>query len=508
MRKIIKNYEEARPNIIEALNLLADPVVQTLSPQGGNVMFEDEHGNVLVTNDGVTIAKQISSEDPLTDRIIDSIRHAALRTNTEAGDGTTTATVLTKAAVLAGMRMLDNGTTRLELKEALQKVQKDLLESLEELKIEVTTDQQLYQIAYVSSGGDDEVAKNVVEIVRAAGQDGLVMIEDSIKPNTVVKVEPGFLLRQPVTYQELFQNNGFTTTLNEVPVLITDKRLYYEEEAETILRTALEAGHKKLVVVAADFIGKTPNFFLANHQQRVIELILVKEGDREVLSDLAMYLGGELVTEKNGSLVNNLSPDQFVIAEKVFGNARQVTFNSKNTDNERVKERIKQIKAEIDTLEESEPLKKRLASLTNGTATVKVGGHTPVEVQERVFRYDDAIRAARAAAKDGYVVGGGLTLLKLLGNSRNDMMWNFLRDFCQAPVRQIAQNCGQYPDHVVGQCVNNYGYNARTGKFEDLLGAGVVDPYKVTQMAIANSLSVAQTLLTSNYFIVNEPDDE
>lgn len=509
MKKIIKSYEEAKDQIVTAVNKIADPVVQTLSPRGANVMFEDESGLVSVTNDGVTIAKQIESDDPIERNIIDAIKFAALRSNGEAGDGTTTATLLTQVLVFECMKLLDNGVSRLELKNLLDQMRDTLLSNLEGHKLEVTDDATLRKIAYVSASGDDEIADNVVEVIKSAGQDGMVMINVNHKPDTEVKIEPGFLLKQPLMYQELAQNRGFASVLEDVPVLITDKRLYYEQEAETILRTALESGHKKMVIVAADFIGKTPNFFLANHQAGAIELILIRETSGEVLSDLATYLGGDVVSEKSGSLVDNLSSEQFIQAAKVFANGHQSIFTSEAPDNDAVQERVSSLREEIDSSDNTRELESRLASLTNGTVTVKVGGHSQLEVQEKIARYDDAVRAARTAQKDGYVVGGGLTLLKLLDST----MWPpehlpVVRKYCEASVRQIATNSGEYPDHAVDRVEGNIGLNAATLEYDDLLEVGIVDPYKVTQMAIENSISVTKAILLSGYFITNDNTQE
>lgn len=518
MSKIIKTYDEARHHIIKGVSLIADPVIQTLSPSGGNVMFEDSYGNISVTKDGVTVAKQIESDDPIEDKVIDMVRFAALRSNGEAGDGTTTATLLTKVLIMEGMRLLENGMSRRELKENLMKMADKLLSHLELKKIEVTDEEQLKQIARISANSDDEIADDVIEVIKSAGQDGLVLIEQNHKPETEVIIEPGFLLNKPLAYPELVQNRGSSSIMEKVPVLVTDKRLYYEEEAETILRVALESGHKKLVIVAADFIGKTPNFFLANHTQGVIELILVKEADGEVLSDLATYLGGNVVSEKSGSLVDNLSPEQFILSDKVFSDRRRTILTSQSPDNEEVQERISSLRKEIDDTDDSEELEKRLAALTNGTVTVKVGGFSPVEIQEKLYRYDDSIKATREAQKNGYVVGGGLTLLSLFNeNDWDTTMLPVVKKYCEASVRQIAENSDKHPGTVLEKIKElstliydseNYGYNAQTDEYGNLLEAGVIDPYKVTELAIQNSISVTVALLTSGYIIVNDNKKE
>lgn len=513
MSKIIKTYEEVKPKIKNAVALIANPVIQTLSPRGGNVMFEDANGSINVTNDGVTIAKQIQSDDPVEDKIIEVIKFGALRSNSSVGDGTTTVTLFIKTLVEECMKLLDNGMSRLELKDYLDSIETKLTKKLEGKKIEVTNSEELFNIAKISSNNDEEVAKNVVQVIEAAGQDGLVVIEQNNKPETKVVIEPGFLLNQPLAFPDLVQNRGFSSSFEKVPVLITDKRLYYDQEAETILNTALQAGHKKLVVVASDFIGKTPNFFLANHAEGVIELILIKEKDAEVLGDLATYLGTKVVTEKSGSLVDNLTPDQFGLAEKVFSNSRQSIFTSTQPENEGVVERIQSIRDELEGSDEPAPLEKRLASLTNGTVTIRVGGQTPIELQERIYRYEDAVSATRAAQKDGYVVGGGLTMLSLYDPEEWDMeISSVVKKLCESSVRQIAINSNEHPETVLKGTRAMYkgeewGYNAKTGEFTYLLGAGVVDPYKVTEMGIRNAVSVTSAILGSGYFIVNDNKD-
>lgn len=513
MSKIIINYEDAKPKITKAIHTLADPVIQTLSPRGGNVIFEDAHGNTTITNDGVTIAKQIESEDPVEDKVIDLIRFASLRTNSEAGDGTTTATLLTKTLAMECMRLLDNGMSRLELKNKLRDMSERMVEELKKHKITIESDEDLLNIARISSNNDDDIAQNILEVIKAAGQDGLVVLDAHHKTETQVIVEPGFLLNQPLAFPELVQNKGSSAVMDDVAVLVTDKRLYYEEEAETILRSAIEQGHKQIVVVAADFIGKTPNYFLANHLQGGVKLILIKESDASVLEDLATYLGGQVISEKSGSLVGNLTPDQFIIAEKVFSDNRRSILSSKKPDNEETKLRIDSLRKQIDDTEDSDDLEKRLASLTNGTVTVRVGGNNPVEVQERIFRYDDAINATRAAQKDGYVVGGGLTLLNLSESifEPQDAFYSTVKKYCQASVLQIAENSGEHPPSILKVCSGDnphWGYNAKTGEFGNLKVEGVIDPYKVTEMVIQNSISVVSALLTSGYFIVNDNKQE
>lgn len=511
--KIIKSRTEIRDKIANALRLITEPVVQTLSPKGRNVMYED--GGISQTNDGVTIAKQISSDDPFEQAIIEVVRQGALSTNRDAGDGTTTTTMLTNIMTNGGLKIVDDGVNPMVLSKELTAFGEKLIANLN--PIEIKDDEQLHNIARISSNNDEEIAKDVLDIVKTAGEDGMVFIEAHNKENTVVEKDTGFIVDGGLFSPEYAQNQGMIAQFEDCAVLICDKRIYYEEEAETILRVAIEAGINQLVIVARDFIGKSINVFSANHQKNpAVKLILIKdvnanETSPQSLTDLSVYLGGTLITERTGKLVNNLKPEDFSRAKKVYANPQRAVISTNIVDNPDLDKRIKALKDEKDKDDSDKEVNRRLSALTNGMVTVKVGGQTLIQVQEKIFRYEDAINATRSAMKHGYLPGGGLALLNAFKPEEHPVeLVPLFRKYCEAPIRQIAKNCGEHEESVIQGCIPmiGVGYNARTGVHEDLLQAGVIDPYKVLELAIRNSISVANVILTTEYYIVVNKDKD
>jgi chaperonin GroEL len=510
MNKLIYKTDDIKDKIREAVNLIADPVRQTLSPKGNNVLYEDDRGDQYVTNDGVTIAKNIKVSDPITNAIIEVIKQPALQTNSIAGDGTTTSILLSSVLIKEGLKEIDNGMNRMVLKEKLQAMGAKIKNNLSKKSIKIHNPQDIFKIAKISANNDEEIAKDVSKIIEVVGQDGMVFLEPHHKKETDLIFDTGFSIDTSI-YKELAMNKGFSFNYENIPTFITDKRLYYKEEAETILSVAIENGWPSVAIVARDFLDKARNFFISNHVHNVINVVLVQdpqctEKDSSSLADLATYLGGKLYSEKHGQLVNKLKSTDFVVTKKIVGNPTKTILVTSKPDNKEVKERIKSIKEELKKVKGDKSLEKRLASLTNGTATVKVGGSTPLEIQEKLFRYEDAVNAARAAMKDGYLVGGGLALLSSFVEDEHKDLKQIARRFCEASVRQIAENCGKHPETVLENTIadKNIGYNARSDKYENLLNNGIIDPYKVTEMAVDNSISVASYLLTSGYLIVND----
>jgi chaperonin GroEL len=513
MAKIIIDYKEARPKIIAALNKIADPVVQTLSPMGSNTMYQDSHGGLFVTNDGVTIAKQVQSEDEIEDAIIEVVKHGALSTNREAGDGTTTTTGLTRSLVIDGMKLLDEGMNRMTLKRHLEHFGKTLKSKLNPIKIKDKKD--LLNIARISSNNDDAIAKDVAHIIDIVGENGMVFINPNKSNETEIEEDKGYVMDYGMFGPDFAQEQGFKTSFQDAPVLITDKRLYYEEEAHAILTQALEAGHEKLVIVARDFLNKALNLFIANHTQGVIKLLLIKDGgasenDSSSLVDLATYLGGKCIREKDGKLVDNITPDDFVMVKTVYSTPNKSVFVTNKPDSKEVKKRVAAIKKEMKSNDDS-VLEKRLAALTNGMVTIKVGGANEIEIKERIFRYEDAINATRSALKHGYLPGGGVALLSAYDETdyASELRPAFRR-FAEFSLRQIAINCGEHPETILKQAIpkQGFGYDAANRRMDYMLNIGVIDPFKVTELAIENSVSIAIAILTSNYFIVHKKEEK
>jgi chaperonin GroEL len=515
MKKLVRSSEESKEKIKNAVRLITEPVVQTLSPLGRNVIYEDSNGQLNLTNDGVTIAKQIESDDPVEEAIINIVKHGALKTNQLAGDGTTTTTLFTSVLIDEGLKKIDDGVNPMHLKADLELLGKIFVNNLK--PAEIKNDNELGYIAKVSANNDEEIAKNVVDVIQTAGEDGSIIIEDSGKDETVVEKNEGFIVEGGIFSPEYAERGGFIANLEDCHVLVTDKRIYYEEEAETILRVAIEAGVQNLVIVARDYIGKSVNVFSHNQvNNEAINLLLVKdpnckENDNTSLSDLATYLGGPLITEKQGKLVDNLQADDFCLAKKVYANPSRTVLTPMVESTEELQELKKALKEEKENDPENEEVSRRLASLTSGMVVLKVGGNTQIETREKIFRYEDAINATRSAMKYGYLPGGGMGILgAYVPDNYPEEIRQIARKLAESSIRQIAKNCGQHEEYILSNCKPyvGVGYNAKENVFEDLVEAGVIDPYKVTELAVKNAISVANAVLTAGWIIVNEKDED
>lgn len=512
--KEIHNYINIKEEILKAVDIIADPVRQTLSPKGSNVIFEDERGNINQSNDGATIAKNTEVEDPIHNAIINIMKHSSAKTNTEAGDGTTTTLMLSQKLIKEGFKLIDDGMNPMVLKKKLEKMGNTLVDKISKQVIKIKNDADLLNIATISANNDVEIAKDIVDVVKFAGEDGMVFIEPNTEIKTEIEKEPGFKLDSGMLTPDLRTHpTQFSAVYKKVPVLITDKRLYYTEEAEHILSTVLKAGHKEVVIVARDFIGQAVGMFIGTHQKGTVKCLLVKdtrvtENNSETLDDLATYLGGTIVKEKRGSLVNKISIKDFCIAEQVYSDAVKTIFTPIIENKKGVNDLVSSLKEELKKDKDNGELKRRISCLTSGTTKIKVGGATPMEITEKIYRYEDAINAARNANKYGYLIGGGISMLRAYNPKDYDEdIRNLVKRFTETSLRQIAENCGKHQDFVVETVSageGSFGYNALTDTYEDLLKAGVVDPYRVTEMAILNSVSVANVILSSKYLIVNK----
>lgn len=522
MNKQVLPYSKIKDKIIAAVDLLADPIKGTISPKGRNVIFQTDRGDYIATNDGVTIAKNISVKDPILNAIISILKFSSLKTNTEVGDGTSTSILLSQVLIKEGFKLIDGGWNQMDVKREFERIGDEIIEKLSGKALKADSEAELYNIAKISSNSDDEIARNVVKVAKCIGEHGMVFLEENNKPKTEIEERMGFQIGSGLFVQELRNNpKGFSASYKDVPVLITDKRLYYAEEAETILRTVLMSGHKSVVIVARDFIGQSINTFVANHTQGNCNVLLVKddrvtEKNSETLEDLAVYLGGKVVSERKGSIVDNLTIDDFVLVDKVYADGIRTIITSQKKKNKALTDRVGALKEELDKDKDNEELKKRIASMTSGTVTIKVGGNTKIDLIERIYRYEDAVSATRAAAKDGYLIGGGVTLMGVFNDLKIEDMQlaSVFKKFCEASTRQVIENHGGVHIESTLEDIKSknktawtFGFNAVSGKVEDLKKCGVVDPYKVTEMAVRNSISVASQIIGSDYLIVDDPED-
>jgi chaperonin GroEL len=518
LNKQVHKYTDIRGEILKAVDMVCDPIRQTMSPKGLNVIFEGQDTNFYSTNDGATIIKNLTFKNSIHNAICEIIKSASLRTNVEAGDGTSTTVLLAGILTKEAFKLIDGGMNAMDVKREFEKFAQIITAELKKKAIKVRDDKDLERIAYISANNDGQIAKDVVRTIKVAGLDGMVFIEPHSKTETEIIEDSGFIIESGMFSPEFrTQKDRFVSAMLNPVVFITDKRLYYAEEAETILSTALLAGHKNIVIVARDFIGQSVNVFLANHGKDC-NILLIKDNqatdkDASTLEDLAAYLGGKVVSEKHGSLVNNITIDDFVVAAKTFSDNRKTVLSSNKPNNKQVKEQVKAIRQELEKDKDDRGLKKRLASLTNGMVTIKVGAHSVIEMNEKIYRYEDAVNAVRAAMRDGYLVGGGVSLFRAYNPTQHPSEFHAIyKKFCLGNIRQIAENCGKHADSIIEQITStsnsNVGYNAAADKIEDLLKAGVVDPLKVTENAVNNAISIVGQIISSNFIIVNEVEEK
>jgi len=502
MSKIIQKFD---PEVVKrAVDKIADPVIQTLTPLGNNVLFEKDLFS-LITNDGVTIAKLIDSEDEVEDSIIQMIKYGSLSTNKQAGDGTSTTILLTKKLINIGLDKIANGEKPMLIRDEFKEIKDNIITKAEDLITEVK-DEDWEKVAYISTGGDKELAENVARIIRTIGTDGMLFIDESKSGKTKITEDTGYNIEDSMVDPVLGNIQPGQASYQQPHVFVTDKKLYHLEECKEILETGYSHGARELVIVARDFLGESKEFFIANHSDDSVPLkvLLVKystpDDDTTPIYDLATYLGANVVTEKQGNLQGQLTADDYTQAERVYSANKRTIFVSQIKDSEELDKLIESVREQRDSDPDNDTLNQRLASLTTGTVKLEVGAPTGPEMREIMYRYDDAVNAVRAAIRSGYVTGGGMTLY----NATREL-GDVAEDFGETSIRQIATNCGIPFER--DQYLGDTGYNAKTGEFSNLAEDGVIEPYDVFYHSVTNAFSIATAILTSGYMIVNKNQD-
>ena len=499
MAKIITKTDHEL--IRRAINRIADPVIQTLTPLGNNVMFEKDL-TTLITNDGVTIAKLIDSEDEVEDTIIQMVKYGSLATNKAAGDGTSSTILYTKTLVDLGLDAIEAGQKPMLLRDSLLTLRDKILRKASKFVTEVEPD-DWFKIAMISSGGDAELASNVVSIIETAGLDGMVFINDSKNNTTKIVKDTGYGIDNAMVDPILGNLEPGRAGYDNPHVFITDKKLYHIEECKEILESAYNFGATNLVIVARDFVGEAPGYLIANHMDEKVPLnvLLLKyktpDNDFTPLYDLATYLGATVVSEKRGSFKGKLTADDYTMAHRVHSGMDKTIIVSDKKANPELTMLIDSVRKKKEEDPDNEALASRLASLTTGTVKIEIGASTGPEMRELMFRYEDAINAVRASIRSGYVVGGGLTLFNATRG-----LDKLALTFGESSIRQIAHNCGI--DFELDKYTNKNGYNAKTREYSNLLDDGVIEPFDVFKHSVTNAFSIAIAILTSGYIIVDK----
>ncbi len=526
MSKMIVYGEEARKKLQAGIDQLADTVKVTIGPKGRNVVLGKKYGAPLVTNDGVTIAKEVELEDPFENMGAQMIREVATRTNDVAGDGTTTATVLAQAITREGLKNLSAGANPMVMRKGIEKAVEAAVEAIKEHSVPVSGSEDIARVGTVSSG-DESVGALIAEAMEKVGTEGVITIEESKTAETGLDVVEGMQFdRGYISPYMVTDTDKMEAVLDDALILITDKKISSIQEILPILEPVVKAG-KKMMIIAEDVEGDALATLLVNRLRGNFNCVCVKApgfGDRRkaMLQDIAILTGGTVISsELNMELTETQLSD--------LGRARQVVITKDTTtivdgegDSEAIQARAHEVRASIATTTsdyDREKLQERLAKLTGGVAVIRVGAQTEIAMKEQKLRVEDALNATRAAVEEGIVAGGGTAqvnaiaaveklIAKLSGDEKTGA--KIVATALQAPIRQIAENAG-VDGSVIYEKVRNskkvgWGYNAYTEQFVDMIGAGIVDPTKVTRSSLENAASVAASVLTTESLVVDKPD--
>ena len=526
MAKQIVYGEDARKALMSGVDQLANTVKITLGPKGRNVVLDKKFGSPLITNDGVTIAKEVELDDPLENMGAQLVKEVATKTNDVAGDGTTTATLLAQALIREGMKNVTAGANPMILRKGIQRAVDTAVKAVIDHSQKVAGSDDIARVATISSS-DEFIGKLIAEAMEKVTSDGVITVEESKTAETYSEVVEGMMFdRGYITPYMVTDTNKMEAVIDDAYLLITDKKISNIQEILPLLETIVQSG-KKLVIVAEDVEGEALTTLILNKLRGTFTCVAVKApgfGDRrkEMLRDIAVLTGGQVISEELGLELKDTTVDQ-------LGRARQVKVDKENTivvggegDSKAIKDRVAQIRSQIETTTsdfDREKLQERLAKLSGGVAVIKVGAATEVEMKEKKLRIEDALAATKAAVEEGIVAGGGVALInaipeveKLAESVEGDEKTGvrIVLKALEEPVRQIAANAGLEGSVIVENIKRagkiGYGFNALKEEYGDMISAGIVDPTKVTRSALQNAASIAAMVLTTESLVADKKE--
>jgi chaperonin GroEL len=526
MAKEITFNSEAREKLKAGVDALANAVKVTLGPKGRNVIIQKSFGAPTITKDGVTVAKEIELSDPVENMGAQMVKEVASRTADAAGDGTTTATVLAQAMVRAGLKNVAAGANPMDLKRGIDKATQVLYASLKEQSETIDADfEKIKQVASISANNDDTIGTLIADAMKRVTKDGVITVEEAKGTDTYVEEVLGMQFDRGYLSPYFITNADNMTAEYENPlILIYDKKVSTMNEVVPVLEKAIGAG-RPLLIIAEDVDSQALGVLVVNRLRGSLKVVAVKApgfGDRRkaMLEDIAILTGGTVISDEKGYKLENTELHHLGQCEKITIDKDNTTIVNGKGDGDLIKTRINEIKKQIETTTsdyDKEKLQERLAKLAGGVAVLYVGAPTEVEMKEKKDRVDDALHATRAAIEEGIVPGGGVALVRGIAALRNLKGINedetigisIVRKAIEAPLRTIAENAGVDGSVVLQRVLNNkgdFGYNARTDKYEDLKKAGVIDPTKVTRVALENAASIAGMVLTTECVINEKPE--
>jgi chaperonin GroEL len=523
MSKIIEFGPEGRKKLAEGIEKLSNAVTATLGPNGRNVVIANG-GIPQSTKDGVTVAKSITLEHPIEEVGVQMVKQAAIKTAELAGDGTTTSTLLASEMIKAGLLELSNDRNAVEIKRQMDIAVKQVIGALhDEIKEDISSEEQLKQIATISANNDPEVGELIATAMQKVGREGVVFIEESKNGETYLETVEGMQFdRGYKSPYFVTDNNSMSTTINDPFILIADKKFTTVKELLPILE-AVSNQNKPLVIIAEDIDGEALATLIVNKARGILKVVAVKApdfGDRRklLLEDIAIMTGGQVFSAEKGMKLDKFSWDWFGQARVVTVGKEQTTIVDGKGDSEKISARIEELQTQIDKAQspyEREKLQERLAKFIGGVAIVHVGGFTEGEMKEKKDRVDDALQATKAALEEGIVPGGGAALLHAREHiERINIGADIVYKACGAPFKKILTNAGidqEYIFHAMNEIrTAEYwtGYNLRIDEFVDMKEAGIIDPAKVTRTALENAVSVAGTVLLTEAVVVDKPEDK
>ncbi|MGZ5117794.1 MAG: chaperonin GroEL [Burkholderiales bacterium] len=525
--KEVKFHENARHKIVAGVNILADAVKVTLGPKGRNVVLERSFGAPTVTKDGVSVAKEIELKDKFENMGAQMVKEVASKTSDVAGDGTTTATDQAQSIVQAGMKFGAAGMNPMDLKRGIDKAVARTVEELKKLSKPCKSSKEIAQVGSISANGDQEIGKIIAEAMDKVGKEGVITVEDGSGLNSELEVVEGMQFDRGYLSPYFINNAEKQMSILDNPyILLHDKKISNIRDLLPVLEQVAKAG-KPLLIVAEDVEGEALATLVVNNIRGILKTTAVKApgfGDRRkaMLEDIAILTGGTVIAEEVGLSLEKATLNDLGSAKRVEVGKEETTIIDGAGDPKGIEGRVKSIRSQIEEATsdyDKEKLQERVAKLAGGVALVKVGAATEIEMKEKKARVEDALHATRAAVEEGIVAGGGVALLRarqnlkdLKGdNSDQEAGIKIVLRALEEPIRQIAANAGDEPSVVVNKVLEgkgNYGYNAATGEYGDLVEMGVLDPTKVTRYALQNASSVAGLILTTDAMVAESPKEE
>src|SRR5487761_580322 len=525
MAKQIVTGENSRQAILRGVNILADAVKITLGPKGRNAAIDKKFGAPIITKDGVTVAKEIELQDPLENMGAQMVREVASKTSDVAGDGTTTATILAQAIFREGVRTVAAGASPMALKRGIEKAVEAAVGEIKRLSRNVKGD-MIAQVGTISANTDKQVGNIIAEAMKKVGKDGVITVEESRTMETTLEVVEG------MQFDRGYLSSYFVTdparmecVLEDVHILIHEKKISALQEVLPLLEQTAKMG-KPLLIIAEDVEGEALAALVVNKLRGTLQCAAVKApgfGDRRkaMLEDIATLTGGTAITEELGIKLENVKLEDLGYAKKVTIDKDNTTIIEGAGKNSEIEGRIRQLRAQVEETTsdyDQEKLQERLAKLVGGVAVIQVGAATEMELKEKKARVEDAMHATRAAVEEGIVPGGGVALLRCISaldklklEEDEAVGVNIVKRALEEPTRQIAQNAGHEGAVVVGRIREskdeNFGFNAESGEFTDLVKAGVIDPAKVTRLALQNAASIAALMLTTEALVAEIKED-